>query len=263
MSDTPPNLNAILDAAESGTPPTGDPPAPPTPSNSDPASSSTPAAPPPTGAGASTGEGEDGKFDRKYVEQLREEAKTYRLRAKDWNDVAGDLDDDGRNFLLDLNRALVAGDAATAQRLWDALNGHEPAGEPSAGDDVPLTASDVQRILNDTFARREAQQAETQAVQSIVAEAKTLGYEPDTRDYVTLLWTANNETDGDLKAAHDKLQTERQQIIDAWLADKEKTSKTSTTPAPPTGAQPSGEKPITSLKDARAGLEEFLAHAEL
>lgn len=247
MPDAP-NLDAILDsafAAPETTPPADPAPAAPP---AAPAVAETPAAPP----------AEPDSFPRSYVEELRRESAGYRQRAKPYDDVFGTLDDDSRSYLLELNQALVAGDTDRARALWDGIFAEPgtpaapqapaaPVLDQSAG---YLTAADLTRILDE----RERRAAEQAAVKSIEDEAGSLGYSTDSADYVQLLWTANNVTNGDIAAAHAHLQAERQKIIDAYIASRQQAADSSAVAAPQTGAAPSTEQPIRTLEDAKAAL---------
>lgn len=262
-----PDLNAILDGADDPEPagdPAGD--GAPAGDQATPAGTDAPADVDPAAADpAKTGLDALPEEWQKEVREAREEAKRYRLRAKEYEEVYDGLDDDGRGFLLELNKALKAGDSDTAQAMWGQLfadpDAAAAAADPAAagGDpDAPLTAADIDRLVEEKLATREAKRAEDQAVADITKDAEALGYKPGSRDYVNLLYVANNETGGDLAAADQALKAERQKVIDEFVAAKATDSELHTTPAGD-GSAPSGERQITDLRTAKAGLEEWLA----
>lgn len=253
-----PDLDAILDGADD----TPADPAVPEPV-ADPAEGANPdpAAPPAGDEPAKTGLDALPEEWQKEVREAREEAKRYRLRAKEYDEVYDGLDDAGRGFLLELNKALKAGDTDAAQAMWDQLFTADPADpDPAAAPPATaMSADDIDRIVEEKLAAREQARQKEQAIADLDHQAEALGYKPGTRDYVNLLFVANHETNGDIAAAAEALKADRQKVIDEFLASKASDSEQHTTPAAPNGSAPSGERPITDLRQAKAGLEEWLA----
>jgi hypothetical protein len=111
------------------------------------------------------------------------------------------------------------------------------------------------------YQRLQEEQAVAAEMKNIEVEARELGYTIDQKDvdYRLLLITAQNETGGDIAAAHAKIEARNQAIVDKYLAAKAADAEGS--PRVPAGdAQiPGTAQPIKSFKDARAGLEAFIA----
>lgn len=199
---------------------------------------------------------------QKEIREAREEAKKYRLRNKDFNEITEGLDADSQSYLIELNRALVTDPARAKEMLTELMA--EPAAEPVVPDaaGAPLTEQRLMELLDQreqaASTARQAADAKAQqaaAIAEIDTKATELGYAPNSVDYVELLHLAVNEHEGDLDKAHEAVQARRQKIIDDYVAGK------GNTPTPPavTGAAPSGERTIGNLKEATAGLEEWLA----
>lgn len=125
----------------------------------------------------------------------------------------------------------------------------EPAPE---GDDVPMTLAQYKEM-------REAETAEitrAQGIAKVESEARQLGYDLASRDYKMLLITANELPDGSITKAHAILEGERQKIIDGYVAQRRADAGT---PLPPnSGTTPSGETPVRSFDDAKAGVMSML-----
>jgi hypothetical protein len=260
-ADAGPDLDAILDRGFAAETP-AEPAAPAAPSATETPAASAPETPAPEAA--KTGLEALPEEWQKEVLDAREEAKRYRLRAKDFNEITDGLDADSQAYLLDLNRALVS-DPARAKEMLAELLSDTPADPatpaPTDPTAAPLTEQRLLELLNERDAQAKAAETAAQAkaeqdkaLAAIDEKATALGYEPNSVDYVELLHLAVNDHEGDLDKAHAAVQARRQKIIDDYVAGKGQTP----TPPSPTGAAPSGERQIGSLKEATAGLEEWL-----
>lgn len=202
------------------------------------------------------------KFDRGYVTKIREEAAKYRTEYAPFRDAFDGYDPEDRDALLTLAKELQENPSAAARRMLE-------ASRAIAGDDFEkwVTGDDqpeylTPEALDARLQERESQQrlaAETAAIQK---EAIDLGYQENTADHAKLFWLAANQTNGDLKAAHEAIAAEKQAVIDAYVAEiKAKGERFPTTPTQVTG-QPSNQgensQPRT-IDDASRLLRERLA----
>lgn len=204
------------------------------------------------------GDLEGDKFDRAYVERLRKEAAGYRSKAKTYDDVFSQYEETDRAAFLDLAKMLRENPKAAAEEMSAAaaeiLKQYAPA-EPPVGDDGEpqyMTRADYDRLKQE-----DAVAAETRAIE---LEARELGYTISAKDtdYRLLLLTAQNETNGDIKGAHERLAARNQAVIDKYLAAK--TADAEGYKPPADSAQiPGSAEPIKSFKDARSALENFIA----
>jgi hypothetical protein len=203
---------------------------------------------------------EGDKFDRAYVERLRKEAASYRSKAKTYGDVFDQYEEADREAFLSLAKTLREDPKSAAQEMAAAAEAilkqyetGQPQGVDADGEPQYLTMADYQRL--------QEEQAVAAEMKNIEVEARELGYTIDQKDvdYRLLLITAQNETGGDIAAAHAKIEARNQAIVDKYLAAKAADAEGS--PRVPAGdAQiPGTAQPIKSFKDARAGLEAFIA----
>lgn len=185
---------------------------------------------------------------QKYVTELRQESAGYRDRFKPFRDAFEGYEDADRDIWLEAARTFSEDPVAVAtwmREQADAILSTTGPGDQdqttdgeSEPSDQPLTRADLDRY----FAERERAEAERRADaeraaenERITAEAKELGYQPNTPQYAALLYAAVHQTNGDLAAAHEALEADTKARLEAALnaraADAKKTPKT----PPPTG----------------------------
>jgi hypothetical protein len=215
-------------------------------------------------------------FPRSYVEKLRTEGHKYRTEAQsaaqkaaEYDQVYGIYDDADRQVWFDLARTWAVDPAraaeamnAIARSVLDEGKQSDSGGETGQATTVEdiaeqsgLTPEQVQAMISDALGARDQQAAQAQAVQDIFDEVRTRGYDPETREGFMVLWTANNETDGDLDAAVDRIKQYKQGIIDEYVAGR------SGTPAPtlPNGGVAANQNvEITTFEEARKATDQFL-----
>lgn len=175
------------------------------------------------------------RFDRAYVEKIRGEAAKYRTAAKPFTDAFDGYEESDREAILDLAKELLSDPQAAGKRMLE-------ASRSIAGDDFdtwinPVTPEFLTpETLEAQLAQREESARQKAEVEGIQREAKELGYEEGTADHAKLFFYAANETQGDMKAAHAKMEAEKQGIIDAYVASvKEKGGRFPATPTGVTG----------------------------
>lgn len=200
-------------------------------------------------------------FDRKYVEELRQENARYRQRAQTFEQAFDGYEEEDRQFLLGVAQGLRSEDPATRARaavlMQQAADGVLGS---TGGFDEPepqyLTEAQLTAILDS----REAKRIEQDTVRSLFDQAKALGYNvDDDGDADTLvLMGLTHKHGGDINAAHQALEARKQQIIDAYLASKTAEAEGSPTLAPPMGTAPSGENRITTFSQASQALLDSL-----
>lgn len=197
----------------------------------------------------------EGEVDQGYVERLKKEAISHRLKAKEyaekfepWKDALDGWDDDQAQAVRDLLAAAKAGDVDAITAILG-LGGDAAA---QATPEVPaapeataayLTAADVERIL----AEREQKAAVEAQVAAINKETTDLGYELGSNDHTLLLKIAH-EQNLDIAEAHQRVVAWKQSLVDQFVAEKSQGG----TPPPAQGAPGSGEREIRTLDDSRA-----------
>lgn len=193
-----------------------------------------------------------------YIKQLRSEAAGYRTKAKAserYESAFNGYSDEEQDVWLELATGLLNDPAATADRLQeiaDRARGPK-APEPVAGDDAPLTKSQLDKVLKE---REDAADLDKRTA-AIVSQAEGLGYKNGSVAYRTLLITAQ-ENGGDIAGAHAAIQAERQGIIDAYVAAQAAAAEG--TPTPAGTAAPAGqERKITTFNEAGDALREMIA----
>ncbi len=211
---------------------------------------------------------EDTKFDAAYVKKLRQEAASYRTRAKQY-EVFESYDEQDREVFKQI-AALYQQDPAKAAEYMEALAqgikgsvAPPPPADPQPGEEAPLTRAEVARLL----AERDKQAALAAETARIEAEAITLGYDPKApagtkanREYKYLIQTAMDETGADLKAAHEAILAERQAWIDQYVGAKAREQAGSpVAPAAGAGTMPSQEREMPkSWSDTKKAVFEML-----
>jgi hypothetical protein len=223
----------------------------------EPVAEETPAAEEPVAEGGAEPGVDPETFDRSYVEELRKESAKYRTKAKPYEEAFAEYDDESREVLLSLARELITDPEAGARRMVEISKNilddkfEDVLKDPSPR---PLTAQDVDRM----FSERESKAQQEAAVRAVEQEADALGYADGTADRALLFSIANTETLGDLKAAHEKIQARNQQIIDAYLAEKQAAGNAFPTPTSAgVGAGADGGPP-KDFDEAKKGLLAFL-----
>lgn len=177
--------------------------------------------------------------------KLREEAHGLRERVKGYEEAFSGLGDEQRAAYLDSARLLATDPQAWAAEMEPILahikgQADAPAPTPDADDDRPPTKAEIEKMWEEREAKKEKERTEAeqqrQIVEAINQEMTDLGYDPKaekgTADFrrATMLRTiAINETDGDLKRAHELLEEDRRGAVRA-VADKKQRQANGSTP---------------------------------
>lgn len=202
------------------------------------------------------------RFDRPYVEKLRQESAKHRTAYQPYRDAFDGYDDASREFLLDLARDLKSDDPAVRAEAGKrmravgeklspaeqaALEGEEAP--PVEVEDKPLTRAELDAI----FKEREAIEQQDREVRAVYDEAESLGYKQDTRELADLLYIATHETKGDLKAAHDLRLKSVQSVVDDFVRQQQEASGELPVVSTAGGAPaPSAPQAPKTLKEAAA-----------
>jgi len=213
-------------------------------------------------------------FDRAYVEKLRKEAAKYRTSAREleqkYQSVYDGFDDpEDVNYLIGLARKVYDDPASTAaefeaiaKRIREATGVDITDDAPDSLDDIaedkPLTMADLERI--------ERERAVEAAERQIRAEAAELGYDLSTHQGKALLYIATNETKGDLKAAHEKLEAEREALkkeaIEEYLRSVEENANAFPPVSGGSGGSPAGSSGSHAPRDFKEASASALARLE-
>lgn len=216
-----------------------------------------------TGSSSTEPTAEPKVYDEAYVKRLRDENAKYRTRAKDYDEVYGDLDDEDRQTWLELAKAWKTDPKSGVEQMDRIVQAareqfKEDVAELEEELDRPLTRREYQEMQ-----AKAAQDAEDAAsVARINGEAEKLGYTVGTRAHRTLLMVAAEEVDdGDLAKAHEILKAEKQAAIQEYLDAKVREAENGLTQPPAgNGTAPSGAKQIKTWDDAaRASAARFEA----
>lgn len=210
-------------------------------------------------------------FPRAVVEKLRAENAERRVRTKDVDEVFEGWDGPAREEALDLFRALNDPErmSEVAAKLHDltgrafkALGRDLPALDEPLDPNAPMTQAQYDRMrakeVSDAEAAQ-AQQDQAKIIEGITQEIKDLGYESGSPDEYALISIANTQTDGDLKAAHEKMGEWKQGIIDKFVEEQRAAGQRHLTTQPALGTAPADHgDPPASLKEARKALEDLI-----
>lgn len=219
-------------------------------------------------------------FPRSYVEKLRTEGQKYRTeaqtaaqRAQEYDSVYGIYEPDDRQVWMDLARTWAVDPNRAAELMstiarsvldegnGDGVGGSVPTADADTAEaiaeasDGRLTPDQVQAMIDEALAGQAQSAAEAQAIEDIYGEVRSHGFDPETREGFMVLWTANNETDGDIGAAVEKMKQYRQGIIDEYVAGR---SGAKAIPAPGGGVPAAQSVGIESFDDARKATDAFL-----
>jgi hypothetical protein len=235
-------------------------------------------------------EGEE-QFSLKYVKELREEAAGHRVALKPYKDAFATLSETEITYMLDLVAKISTDQPAAAIEMRDLS--YQLAGEDAFLTDVPWTVEEIGGVMpeeTDTETKsttepltvdavaamldaRDAAAAEANtanatkaqeesAIAEIIAEAEAAGFSPGTKEYAMLMWTASNETDGDITKA---AEVTRQvfPVADAEPVEEAPPGEFPTTAtAGGVSAQPSPPvEPPSDLAQARTAMEARLARS--
>ncbi len=217
-------------------------------------------------------------FDRSYVEKLRSEAAKWRTRTREFESNFEGYSEAERSEFLRLasmlNDPSKQSDAleqfrGVTNRLANQLGQEafpvQETPEPTA-DAAPaaLTAEDVSRLVEERLAAAEQQQQQKSEVEAAFAEAESLapGYS-DPAAKAHLFAVAQNRNVS-LQAAHEIIQGELQEAIDAAVAehmDALRTGKHAPKLPAADGTNVLDQGPPKTLEEARARAEQRLRAA--
>lgn len=221
-------------------------------------------------------------FDRGYVEKLRGEGAKYRTQVRelterfephnDFIEALSEYPDDDRAVWLDLMRGYRNDPVATAETFQNVAqaileaNGVSPQQAQQVaeqlteqgveGDDGPLTAEKVQELIAADRERVEAERQKQADVEQVFTELTEAGYERGSREAFTVLWIANNETNGDIAKAIEIDKANKQKVIDEYVESVKNKPNARTAPE---GKPGSGITQIKNLADARKATEAMIS----
>lgn len=213
----------------------------------------------------------DAVVSRGWAEKIKKEGQTYRERAQEYEaklaeyeQVYGQYEAEDRQAWFEMANRWAEDPRSGAemmQRIADAVLNEgktpEEATEQVIAEDqiaaeadaagVAMTPEQIQALVDERFAAQKAEEAQEAAIQGVFAEITAAGFDPQSRDGHSILWTANNETQGDIAKAIEIVKADKQKIIDEYVASK---SAPSARTAPSDGmlAQPIPE--VGGLDDA-------------
>jgi len=250
------------------------------PSSPDPPVSATP---PPAAPAPSAGVDDDpfaalpddqAVFSRGWVDKIRNEGQRYREQAKaatarlqTYDDVYGAYADEDRQVWFQLAQTWAQDPAQAAAVMRDIATGvlgdtqpvaPEPAQEFTDVDEAiaqTLTPEQVQGMIAEQFAARDASAQEQRAIQDVFAEVRAAGFDPESTDGFMVLYNANHFTNFDIAKAAEMVKARDQKIIDDYVAGR--SGRPMVSPAGGVVATPAPQE-IKSIEDARRATDAFL-----
>lgn len=216
-------------------------------------------------------------FDRGYVEKLRKENQRYRTERNEANDKLKDyaIFDQYEPEDRDAWLGLVSGwanDPAQVAPVFQQIaasvlgDGSDPGGDVAAAQsiedsmtdlgDAELTPDKVNAMIESAMSARDQAGAERAAVEGIYTEMREAGVDPQSREGMAVLWSANHETDGDIAKAIESVKADRQKIIDDYV--KGASSGGATVAPTSNGVVASQDQPIQNLDDARRAADAYI-----
>lgn len=195
-------------------------------------------------------------FPREYVEQLRRENADYRTRMNEYLELARPLlgFEDERDIQAAHALIEALGDPDEFAGLLDQLEALPPYAEARARrrsqpqqvapqpQPQPFDPRAVEQIVEQRIAAFQAQQAQERLQAEIVAEARSLGYNPDADmaadvagalAFQNLLVVAQNVTGGDIAKAHALISGQQAQQAAAMVAARPAPGVLPTVPGQP------------------------------
>lgn len=201
-------------------------------------------------------------YDEKYVSELRDEAAKYRVKAKESTAFFEGIPEEDQEIWKSAIQNFAKDPKAAAEDLKqfvDAVMTQQEEDGITKGDPEFITKADLENAI-----KSEREAAETALIlKEIEAEARTLGYNPNSEDefesleYSDLLKIAMATPGNDLKKAHEKLQARNQKVIDAYLESK-KTDAGKSPKVPVAG----GQAPSNASDETPKTLDDVMERAK-
>lgn len=197
-------------------------------------------------------------YEQVYGQYAPEDRDTWFAMANEWaRDPRA-----GAEMMQRISEA-VLNDGLTPQEATEQVIAEDQVTAAADEAGLTLTPERVAQIVEEKLAAERAEaQAETArreqeaAVQAVFAEIREAGFDPESRDGHSILWTASNETNGDIAKAVEIVKAERQKIIDEYVSGKASTP--STRPAPDSGVLANTVPVLDTLDDAFKAANAFL-----
>lgn len=203
---------------------------------------------------AAAAEADPKSFSPEYVRDLRQEAARYRVEAQQYKSAWEGVPESDQEIWKRAIKLTNEDPAAGAAYLEELALGLKPVPIQQGTTAPTLTEKDIDRMVSDRLAKA----GQDQLVREIEREAEGLGYKPGTREYVELLWTAEHETDADLKAADAKLKKAQTDWFEAEL--EKRRGESGGWPSAVRRGSPPGQAPkeIKTFADATNALKAHL-----
>jgi uncharacterized protein (UPF0335 family) len=208
----------------------------------------------------------EGQAYREQARALEEQLATYeqvygQYEAEDrdaWFAMANEWARDPRAGAEMMQRIAeaVLNEGKTPEEATEQVIAEDQVAAAAEQSGQTLTPQQVEQIVAERLAAEKAEREQEQAIESIFSEIRAAGFDPQTRAGHSILWTANNETGGDIAKAVEIVQAERQKIIDEYVSGKASTPSPMT--APDAGMLATQAPEVHNLEDAFKASREFL-----
>ena len=243
------------------------------------------AAPPPSPAAGGDGFdfdaelGNDPVVSRGYAEKLQRQGQSYReqmqgyeAKLAEYENVYGQYEPDDRQAwfamanewandpragaeMMQRIADSVLNDGKTPEEATEQVIAEDQLADQAQQQGVNLTPEQVQAMVDERLAAQDAERAQKEAVDGVFNELRAAGFDPQSREGHSVLWTANHETEGDIAKAIEIVNAERQKVIDEYVAGK---SAPSARTAPTDGMLATPAPEVGTLDDAFKSANAFL-----
>jgi hypothetical protein len=225
-------------------------------------------------------------LSKSELSRLRKEHQKYRERWSPVEKALGGLHPEDRSDFLKVAQAVASGDveqhsraaqwmrsvadqlspaekAAVAEAVKEQQQAPAPEEEFDPFDPDQIDArvkAEAEKIVDEKLSAREQKQQVEEATARIVSTAKELGYNTDPRDpmYGLLLLTARERFGGDLRRAHEAIESDLNNRATSILETKRADARQPTTPRTGAAAPAGQRKQGQSLRDVEESARERL-----
>lgn len=200
------------------------------------------------------------------VEELRAENARRRVQSKQYEDAFSGYQPDEQTALLDIAKQLAdpSLQPAAAKRLQaiaeEILKGEDSGPRRPTGEVDPLEKPLTRREWEDLERQKDQRRTEKDNMDAIYRDAEKLGYsDPDSPESALLFRFALRDTDGDLKAAHERVLAYNEAIVSRHAEQvAEGRNKWLTNPTGGASTIPGTATPPKTMKEASQAFREML-----
>lgn len=227
------------------------------------------------------------QFDRSYVEKLRAEAGSNRTKAREieaqlaeaqakleryaafdaygdedmqiWAGMATDWQTDpavAAQTMQQIAQRVLGDPTSTPEEKADA---QAILDNPAVSDAAEtLTPEQVRQIAREETEAQRAEREREESVQKVFRTLEDNGFQQGTQEAFSVLWIANNKTDGDIEKAIAEYKAYEQSIVDRYVESVSKGGTPVQLPSAGAAGSPTIEPP-KDIRDAKRAADAWLA----